>query len=49
MEPNSSNTMQNFEEAKQFISQTVKPDYNEWIDKDEFEERFMTLVEKRFN
>jgi hypothetical protein len=43
------NTMQNFEEASQFITGTVKPDYNQWLDKDEFKERFMTLVEKRFN
>lgn len=43
------NSMQNFEEADLFISGTVKPDYNEWLNKDEFEERFMTLVEKRFN
>jgi hypothetical protein len=43
------NSMQNFEEANVFITETVIPDYNEWLDKDEFKERFMTLIEKRFN
>jgi len=43
------NSMQNFEEVSLFITGTVKPDYNQWLDKDEFKERFMALVEKRFN
>lgn len=43
------NTMQNFEEANVFITQHIKPDYNNWVDKDEFTERFMNIIEKRFN
>ncbi len=43
------NTLQNFAEAKSFIEGQIKPDYNHWKDKDEFAERFMTILEKRFN
>ncbi len=43
------NTMDNFEEAKSFIKGKVKPDYNHWTNKEEYSERFMTIVEKSFN
>jgi hypothetical protein len=43
------NTMQNFAEAKTFIEGQIKPDYNQWKDKDEYADRFMTIIEKRFN
>jgi hypothetical protein len=43
------NTMQNFEEAQGFIKDNVKPDYNYWLDKEEYSERFMNIIEKRFN
>ncbi|WP_034060532.1 hypothetical protein [Lacinutrix jangbogonensis] len=43
------NTMSNFDEANTFIKTTVKPDYNSWVDKDEYAERFMELIESRFN
>lgn len=43
------NTMQTIEEARSFISGQVKPDYNNWLDKDEYAERFLALVEKRFS
>ena len=37
-----------FEEAKQFINQMVKPDYS-WEGKEEYEERFMQIIENKFN
>lgn len=43
------NTMNNITEALNFINQMVKPDYNNWKGKEEFENRFMALVEKRFS
>jgi hypothetical protein len=42
------NTMNSYSEAKDFIEDLVKPDYNNWKGKEEYEERFMALVEKRF-
>lgn len=42
------NTFHTLEEAKNFIEDLVKPDYNNWKGKTEFEERFMELVEKKF-
>ncbi|HBC02733.1 MAG TPA: hypothetical protein DC015_00695, partial [Aequorivita sp.] len=43
------NTMESFEEAQRFIKGNVKPDYNHWLDKEEYSERFMNIIEKRFN
>jgi len=43
------NTLNTFEEAKDFIADLVKPDYQNWKGKEEFEERFMQLVEKKFS
>ncbi len=43
------NTMENYEEAQSFIKGKVKPDYNHWLDKEEYSERFMNIIEKRFN
>lgn len=43
------NTMDNFEEAKNFIKGQVKPDYNNWNNKEEYSDRFMAIVEKSFN
>ena len=43
------NTMNNLDEALDFINNMVKPDYNNWQHKDEYEDRFMALVEKRFS
>ncbi|OAB80294.1 hypothetical protein [Cochleicola gelatinilyticus] len=42
------NTMNTFEEAQAFIKGKVKPDYNYWLKKPMYEERFMAVVEKRF-
>jgi len=41
------NTIKSEKEAKKFINKMVKPDYN-WSEKEEFEERFMTIVERKF-
>ena len=43
------NTMESFEEAQRFIKGNVKPDYNHWLNKEEYSERFMNIIEKRFN
>lgn len=43
------NTFNTFREAKEFVNDLVKPDYNNWKGKEEFEERFMGLVEKKFD
>lgn len=43
------NTINTFDEAKDFINELVKPDYNDWNGKEEYEERFMEIVEKKFN
>lgn len=37
------------EEAKQFITQMVKPDYGNWEAKEEYEERFIQVIENKFN
>ncbi|MCZ4318192.1 hypothetical protein O4H26_04235 [Aequorivita viscosa] len=43
------NTMESFEEAQNFIKKNVKPDYNFWLNKEEYSDRFMNIVEKSFN
>ncbi len=43
------NTMGSYQEAQDFIKGQVKPDYNYWLNKDMYAERFMALVEKSFN
>ncbi len=42
------NTFDSFEEAKNFINEMVKPEYNNWQGEEDFEERFMEVVEKKF-
>lgn len=41
------NTLKTEKEAKKFINKMVKPDYN-WTDKEEYEERFMSIIERKF-
>jgi hypothetical protein len=41
-------TFDNFYETKNFIEEMVKPDYNNWEGKDNYEERFMDIIEKKF-
>jgi hypothetical protein len=43
------NTFDSFEEAKSFVLDFVKPDYNNWEGCEEFEARFMEIVEKKFS
>ena len=43
------NTSASLNDAKRFIDNMVKPDYNNWADKEEFEERFMQIIEAKFN
>ena len=42
-------TYANFSEAQEFIEDMVKPDYNNWTGKEEYEARFMEIVEKKFS
>lgn len=42
------NTMDDYQDAKNFINELIKPDHNHWQGKEEYEKRFMALVEKRF-
>tara|TARA_R110002049_G_scaffold143633_3_gene305827 strand:- start:1535 stop:2275 length:741 start_codon:yes stop_codon:yes gene_type:complete len=42
------NTSSSFSDAKRFIEDIVKPDYNNWTDKEEFEERFLQIIESKF-
>jgi hypothetical protein len=41
-------TFDSFEEAKNFIEDMVKPDYNSWQGKEEYEQRFIDIIEKKF-
>lgn len=43
------NTFATHTNAKNFIMELVKPDYNNWAEKEEFEERFMQIIEAKFN
>jgi hypothetical protein len=41
-------TYDSFEEVQQFIVDMVKPDYNNWHGKEDYADRFMNLIEKKF-
>jgi hypothetical protein len=41
-------TYDNFEEAQYFIEDMVKPDYNNWEGKEDYSQRFMDIIEKKF-
>ncbi|TYB74120.1 hypothetical protein ES677_04300 [Bizionia gelidisalsuginis] len=43
------NTVGSYSEASAFIIDVVKPDYNHWTGKEEYETRFMEIVEAKFN
>lgn len=43
------NTFDAFDEAKEFITAFVKPDYDNWEGKEEYETRFLEIIEKKFN
>ena len=42
-------TMKSFDEAANFISSKIKPDYNHWENKDEYSKRFMDIIQKGFS
>jgi hypothetical protein len=42
------NTFTNWDEAKSFVLDFVKPDYSNWENKEEFELRFLEIVENKF-
>ncbi len=41
-------TFESFSEANDFIQNVVKPDYNNWLSKDEYENRFLEIIENKF-
>jgi hypothetical protein len=41
-------TFDSFEEAQNFIDEMVKPDYGDWQGKEEYEQRFIEIIEKKF-
>ncbi len=43
------NTSETIGEAKILIQNIIKPDYNHWEGKEEFEERFIEIIESKFN
>jgi hypothetical protein len=43
------NTFSSLEESRKFIRLVVKPDYKNWMGKEEFEKKFMDLVENKFD
>ncbi|MGO4771597.1 hypothetical protein ACEN2I_08030 [Flavobacterium sp. W22_SRS_FK3] len=42
-------TFDNYDEAQEFIETMVKPDYNNWEGKEDYAERFLAIVEKKFS
>lgn len=42
-------TFDSYAEARNFIEDMVKPDYNNWEGKDDYAERFMGIIEKKFS
>jgi len=43
------NTFSSIEESRKFIRLVVKPDYKNWVGKEDFEKKFMELVENKFD
>jgi len=42
-------TFDSYAEVKEFIENMVKPDYNNWEGKDDYAERFLGIIEKKFS
>lgn len=42
-------TFDTYDEAQEFIENMVKPDYNNWKGKDDYAERFLEIIEKKFS
>ena len=43
------NSLESYQEVHSFINDFVKPDYNNWNGLEEYETRFLEIVEKKFN
>jgi hypothetical protein len=43
------NTSSSYKEAQDLIKNIVKPDYNNWSGKEEFEDRFLEIIESKFD
>ncbi|AEH00774.1 hypothetical protein [Lacinutrix sp. 5H-3-7-4] len=43
------NTITSYDEATLLIENQVKPDYNFWVNKEEYAERFMQIIEAKYN
>ncbi len=43
------NTMDDFDSIQLFLEQQIKPDYQNWAGKEEFSERFLAIIEKKFS
>ncbi len=43
------NTMDSFEEITDFLENIIKPDYNNWEGKEDYESRFLEIIEQKFN
>ncbi len=43
------NSFESFANAQDFLINIVKPDYNNWANKEEFEVRFLQILESRFS
>ena len=43
------NSMTTFQESVSFVENNIKPDYNNWAGKEEYVDRFLSIIEKRFN
>lgn len=42
------NTVGSLKDAQNFIESVIKPDYNDWQGKEEYEERFMEIISNKF-
>lgn len=42
-------TMNSYDQATTFIKTRIKPEYNYWLKKDMYSDRFMSIIEKSFN
>lgn len=43
------NTIESYKEATLLIENQIKPDYNSWVNKEEYAERFMEIIEARYS
>ena len=41
--------MDSLEEITDFVQEVIKPDYGNWEGKEEYEERFLEIIGKKFN